>query len=226
MGLVYNFDTWGLCRNLEGHFWPIVAWRWIQASLQARRASKRLLEQWLAISPSESTPWGVPGRMENGQMLQKNFTVVRQSNWSTLSTTHPSQLPTRRLGYRQSLFLYDVGCRYGTISPCCHHTRWTSQFNWTLVRFVSTTTSGSSSNRLGKYFDPSSSVVPNESQTPVLTQPVATVENISLPTGMIEMARSFHLPLPQGTIPPEISTLAAWTKAITPSSKKEHWTSF
>jgi hypothetical protein len=37
---------------------------------------------------------------------------------------------------------------------------------------------------------------------------------------MIEMARSFHLPLPQGTIPSEISTLAAWTEGDHPVLKE------
>ena len=194
-----------------------------RATLQARRASKRLLEQWLAISPSESTPWGVPGRMENGQkMLSKKILqwCVNQTG-RHFQQRIQSQLPTPQdwgTGNHYFSMMLDADTEQFlpvAITQDEHRSLielWSDLFRQPPQAQVPTV--------LENIAPPNTSVVPNESQTPVLTQPVATVENISLPTGMIEMARSFHLPLPQGTIPPEISTLAAWTEGDHPILKE------
>lgn len=194
-----------------------------RASLQARRASKRLLEQWLAISPSESTPWGIPGRMEHGQkMLSKKILqwCVNQTGRHVQQRIQ-TQLPTPQnwgTGNHYFSMMLDVDSEQFipiAITQDEHRSLielWSDLFRLppqdqvpTVIEHlpVSTTTP-----------------LPSPSQTAAMAQPISTIENISLPTGMIEMARSFHLPLPQGTIPPEISTLAAWTEGDHPILKE------
>ena len=187
----------------------------LMATPQSKRASKRILEQMLHLSPSESTPWGVPGRMKANQKLVSKKILqwcVNQSGAHFQSRLQEAFPSSKEWGEVEQYFSVFIDATQETFIPVSI----TQDEHKSLVEMwadVLRNRTKVSTNSLLPVATPSPApVLPK----PISARPPTSIDesaNPSLPKSVIELARSFHLPVPIDQPSSTLSTLAAWTQS-------------
>ena len=186
------------------------------ATPESKRASKRMLEQMLHLSPSESTPWGIPGRMQANQKLVSKKILqwcVNQAGahfQNRLQQAFPSSKEWGEVEQYFSVFVDATEETFVAVSITQDEHKSLVEMWADVLRKGTKTTTGS--------------LIPTTSPKAPVTLPVnspgrrvPTVTNETqgaLPPTVVELARSFHLPLPKEQTSTALSTLAAWTDLI------------
>lgn len=202
-----------------------------------KRASKRMLEKWLQIPSSESTPWAIPGRLENGQKLISKkildwcVTSGGSSFYPTLQQGFPNMNdwgnhPQYQGMHYFGIFAEDDQFLSVAIAQEEHKAlieAWSDVMkNFAHPKHIGGSTASKSSlptqNPLQPIPSASSASVP-VTQTTALAQ---STEHISVlppevPSALLQQITSFQLPLPSLPLDATMSTLAAWTQSDNPA---------
>ena len=188
------------------------------ANPQNKRASKRILEAWLRMSASESTPWGIPGRMAGGQKLVSKKVLqwcINQTGQHFQDQLREGFPTAKEWGLSEQYFalLIDrIEEQFTAVAITkdehkslveswadilrSHKNRITTTNN-TQVEIQSTMMVRQERNLL--------SVASHKNKIDPIVQ--------ELPNHIVELANTFHLPLPKYPVAPQLSTLAAWAES-------------
>ena len=193
-----------------------------------------MLESWLGLSASESTPWGVPGRLNQSQkliskkILQWCINKMGTHFQSRLQEGFPSSKEWGELDLYFALFL-NAEQRFVAVSiQPDEHKALVELWADILRNRRGANTSLSQSNQLivpqrTTGLQPASAYVAH--QTPATSKQSTISSSISatnapsaiakanLPESICSLAESFHLPVPKGPVSPALSTLGAWSQS-------------
>lgn len=194
------------------------------ATPQHKRSSKRTLESWLHLASNESTPWGIPGRMNRSQKLVSKKILqwcVNQTGahfQSRLQEGFPSTKEWGDLEHYFSVFVHPVDKTFVAVSI-------TQDEHKSLVELWADILRNRRSQSTTLDTPKTTDLTRRESHT-AFPQPVSATSTTSttkmqpvhvpsptLPDSVIEIARSFHLPVPTGDVTPTLSTLSAWCQS-------------
>ncbi len=180
------------------------------ATLPIKRASKRGFENLLGLTPSESTPWAVPGRMNNNQKLVSKKILQWCVNKTGLGFQQrlqegfPSSLEWGNFEHFFAVYLNGDNEQFTTVAI-------TQDEHKALVEAwadILRNTKRSVPVPLKRPPAPSQA-----SPAPISPKQTAIVAAPSLPQSVITLAQSFHLPLPNKEASPTLTTLAAWAES-------------
>ena len=185
----------------------------LMATPQSKRASKRMLEQMLRMSASESTPWGIPGRMQANQKLVSKKILqwcVNQAGahfQNRLQQAFPSSKEWGEVEQYFSVFVDATEETFVAVSITQDEHKSLVEMWADVLRSRNKPTTGS----LLPAVPPKPAALPSNSTHK--TKTVAVAAQGTLPPTVVELARSFHLPLPKEQVSSALSTLAAWTQS-------------
>ncbi len=184
------------------------------ATPHVKRASKRMLESWLGLSTSESTPWGVPGRLNQSQkliskkILQWCINKMGTQFQQRLQEGFPNSKEWGELDLYFALFV-NAEQRFVAVSiqPDEHKA---------LVELWADILRNRHSNNTAK--NRPIAPVSTTTQPPVVAHTARPANPIALPqthlpASICSLAESFHLPVPKGPVSPTLSTLGAWSQS-------------
>ena len=186
------------------------------ATPQNKRASKRLLEQMLHLSPSESTPWGIPGRMKANQKLVSKKILqwcVNQAGahfQGSLQAAFPSSKEWGDVEQYFSVFVDGAEEIFIAVSI-------TQDEHKSLVEMwadvLRNTHKKNTTSLLPSVAPKQRATLPATNSTKKHGLAIQETAAPSLPKTVVELATSFHLPLPKDHVSSTLSTLAAWTQS-------------
>ena len=189
------------------------------ATPQHKRSSKRTLESWLHLPANESTPWGIPGRMNRSQKLVSKKILqwcVNQTGahfQSRLQEGFPSTKEWGDLEHYFSVFVHPIENTFVAVSITQDEHKSLVEL-WADIlrnRRSQSTTLDTATTHLARTESLPSFPQP-VSATPTKMPPVLRTSP-ALPASVVDIARSFHLPVPTGDVTPTLSTLSAWCQS-------------
>ena len=191
-----------------------------------KRASKRMLERWLQIPSSESTPWAIPGRLENGQKLISKkildwcVTSGGSSFYPTLQQGFPNMNdwgnhPQYNGMHYFGIFAEDDQFLSVAIAQEEHKAlieAWSDIMkSFAHPKHITAPTSTK----------PSPNTTSNTSTVAITVLPQqpdqVSVLPPEVPSALLQQITSFQLPLPSLPLDATMSTLAAWTQSDNPA---------
>ena len=195
----------------------------------SKRSSRRKLERWLGLPPSEATPWAIPGRLEGGQkFISKRILEWCKVQGGDLFPKNIRQSTPKVKDWGNGLFYFGVYPTDTSLDsfvpvaiPQDEHRALVEA--WAdLVKQVPDVPPKTTIIPPRKEESTALRVTPVHKPQPIVpsnandVQTVAPIIKANIPTvppALKALIRSFHLPPPQEPIDDYTATLVAWTNS-------------